>query len=108
MKKYISYEEGSNGIFTEEEMQKIYTEQVNKEEYPDFKSWLHDMLKSGVFEEVKENLTIISGTFEKGCGITVKDEKWNIYNLLVVADRKTKKPCIELHNKIYFKEDINK
>lgn len=51
MKKYISYEEGSNGTFTEEEMQKIYTEQVNKEEYPDFKSWLHDMLKSGVFEK---------------------------------------------------------
>lgn len=65
MKKYISYEEGSNGIFTEEEMQKIYTKQVNKEEYPDYESWLHDMLKSGVFEEVKENLTIISGTFKK-------------------------------------------
>lgn len=58
--------------------------------------------------EDEEEIRIISGTFKEGCGITVKDEKWNIYNLLVVADRKTKKPCVELHNKIYFKEDINK
>ena len=57
---------------------------------------------------MKKNLTIISGTFKIGCGITVKDEKWNIYNLLVVADRETKKPCIELHNKVYFKENINR
>ena len=107
MKKYIGYEEGSNGTFTEKEMQTLYTEQVNKEEYSDYESWLYDMLKSGVFEEVKENLTIISGTFKEGCGITVKNEKWNIYNLLVVADKKTKKPCVELHEKVYFEEDIS-
>lgn len=53
-----------------------------------------------------KQLTLLYGTFEIGCSITVKDEKWNIYNLLVVADRKTNKPCIELQNRIYFKEDI--
>lgn len=53
MKKYISYEEGSNGTFTEKEMQTLYTEQVNKKEYLDYKSWLNDMLKSGVFEEMR-------------------------------------------------------
>lgn len=51
MTKYISYEEGSNGTFTEKEMQKIYTEKVNKEEYQNYELWLHDMLKSGVFEK---------------------------------------------------------
>lgn len=50
---YISYEEGSEGVYTLEEMQVLYITKVNKKEYPDFKCWLHDMLKSGVFEEVK-------------------------------------------------------
>ena len=53
MTKYISYEEGSNGTFTHEEMQTLYKEKVNKEEYTTFEDWLHDMIKSGVFEEVK-------------------------------------------------------
>lgn len=53
MKKYISYEEGSKGTFTLEEMQTLYKKEVNKEEYVDFETWLFDMLKSGVFEEVK-------------------------------------------------------
>lgn len=52
MKKYISYEEGSNWAFTHEEIQKLYKEEVNKKEYPDFEIWLHDMLKSGVFETI--------------------------------------------------------
>lgn len=57
---------------------------------------------------MKKNLKLISGTFEIGCSVTVKDEKWNIYNLLVVTDRETSKPCVELQNVIYFKEDIQK
>lgn len=55
---------------------------------------------------MKKVLSMLSGTFEIGCSITIKDEKWNIYNLLVVADRKTNKPCVELQSKIYFKEDM--
>ena len=50
MKKYISYEEGSKGTFTEQEMENLYDEVVDKEEYADYQDWFHDMLKSGVFE----------------------------------------------------------
>jgi len=50
---YISYEEGNEGVFTLEEMQVLYITKVDKKEYPDFDGWLLDMLKSGVFEEVK-------------------------------------------------------
>lgn len=50
-KKYITYEDPhANQTFTESEMQDIYNEEVNKEEYINFKDWLYDMLKSGVFE----------------------------------------------------------
>ena len=57
---------------------------------------------------MKKNLTIISGTFSEGCGITVKDENYNFYHLLVVADRETNKPCVELHDVVYFEEDLSK
>ena len=57
---------------------------------------------------MKKNLSVLSGTFDIGCGITVKDENYNFYHLLVVADRKTNKPCVELHDKVYFEEDIQK
>lgn len=53
MKKYISYEEGIKGTYTHEEMQTLYKEEVNKEEYATFEDWLFDMLKSGVFEDKK-------------------------------------------------------
>ena len=49
---YISYEEGSAGVYTLEEMQALYIVKVDKKEYPDFECWLHDMVKSGVFEKV--------------------------------------------------------
>lgn len=52
MKKYTSYEEGCKGTYTFEEMQTLYKEEVSKEEYTTFEDWLHDMLKSGVFEEI--------------------------------------------------------
>lgn len=57
---------------------------------------------------MKKKLSILSGTFEIGCGIMVKDETHNFYHLLVVEDRETKKACIELHDKVYFEEDIQK
>ncbi len=54
VKKYITYEEPyANQTFTESEMQTIYNTDVNKSEYPDFTDWLHDMLKSGVFESIQ-------------------------------------------------------
>lgn len=53
MKKYITYEEPyANQTFTESEMRDVYNTNVNKSEYPDFTDWLHDMLKSGVFESI--------------------------------------------------------
>ena len=54
VKKYITYEEPyANQTFTESEMQTIYNTDVSKSEYPDFTDWLHDMLKSGVFESIQ-------------------------------------------------------
>lgn len=51
MKKYTTYEEPyTNQTFRESEMYDIYNKDVNKSEYPEFTEWLHDMLKSGVFE----------------------------------------------------------
>ena len=53
MKRYTTYEEAHKyETFTLEEMQTLYKEEVNKSEYPNFETWLYDMLKSGVFEEV--------------------------------------------------------
>lgn len=51
-KSYVSYEDGSQGTFTENEMNQLYNEQVNKSEYETFNDWKHDMLKSGVFEKL--------------------------------------------------------
>ena len=54
MKKYTTFEEPLKGrTFTEKQMYEIYRDLADKEEYADFETWLHDMLKSGVFEEVK-------------------------------------------------------
>lgn len=53
MKRYTTYEEPLKGrTFTEKQMKEVYRDMVNKAEYPDFKCWLADMVKSGVFEEV--------------------------------------------------------
>lgn len=55
MKKYITYEEPYVGqIFDEAGMERIYATDVDKEEYAFFDFWLWDMLRSGVFEEIKE------------------------------------------------------
>lgn len=48
---YISYDEPFNGkAFTSNQMHEVYRDLVDKTEYQDFKTWLYDMLKSGVFE----------------------------------------------------------
>ena len=55
MKRYITYEEPYAGqVFDEFGMKRIYVTDVDKKEYPHFDGWLWDMLRSGVFEEVKE------------------------------------------------------
>ena len=55
MKRYITYEEPYAGqIFDESDMERIYATDVDKEEYAFFDFWLWDMLRSGVFEEIKE------------------------------------------------------
>lgn len=38
--------------FTERQFKKIYHVLADKTEYPDFKCWKADMIKSGVFEKV--------------------------------------------------------
>ena len=56
MKKYITYEEPLQGrTFNEKQMYEVYRDLADKNEYPDYECWLIDMLKSGVFEEVKSN-----------------------------------------------------
>lgn len=53
MKLYTTYEEPFNGrTFTEEQMYEVYRDMADKTEYPDFETWLFDMVKSGVFGEV--------------------------------------------------------
>lgn len=52
--KYITYEEPIKGqSFTYNQVQEVYRDFADKEEYPDFDCWFSDMLKTGVFE--KEN-----------------------------------------------------
>lgn len=52
---YITYEEPFKGkTFSEEEMEKIYLAEVDKNEYSTYDYWLTDMLKSGVFEKVED------------------------------------------------------
>lgn len=51
-KIYATYEEPLAGRkFTYQQMEEVYRDMADKEEYPDFQTWLHDMLKSGVFEQ---------------------------------------------------------
>lgn len=38
--------EGARNIF---QMQKVYKEEIDKDEFPDFLSWLYDMERSGVY-----------------------------------------------------------
>lgn len=52
-KFYVTYEEPfPGGKFTLEQMKEIYSDMVDKSEYPEFQIWMDDMIKSGVFKEV--------------------------------------------------------
>ena len=50
---YYTYEthEGCK-VYTRAEMQQIYDTEVDKTEWDDFKAWLFDICRSGVFEKV--------------------------------------------------------
>lgn len=53
MKRYVTYEEPLAGrTFTVNQMHEVYRDLADKNEYPDFETWMIDMLRSGVFEEV--------------------------------------------------------
>lgn len=57
-KLYVTYEEPFKGKrFTESQMQNIYRVMVAREEYPDYISWINDMLRSGVFVKSKQSGT---------------------------------------------------
>lgn len=66
-KIYITYEEPFVGRkFTYQQMEEVYRDMADKEEYPNFQIWLHDMLKSGVFEEKsKRAFPIITKTMQE-------------------------------------------
>jgi hypothetical protein len=54
-KKYVSYEEGCEGEYTEEELKQSYESVVYKSEYPDYELWKQDMLKNRIFRIIKAN-----------------------------------------------------
>ena len=52
---YVTYEEPLAGrTFTKKQMMEIYRDMACKLVFPDFECWFADMLKSGVFEKVKQ------------------------------------------------------
>lgn len=51
MTRYTTYEISINGVYEEEEMKKFYENKVDKKEYPTYEGWVHDMLRSGVFDK---------------------------------------------------------
>lgn len=54
-RRFVTYEEPFAGrIFTASQMHEVYRDLINKVEYPDFLIWFMDMLKTHIFEEVKE------------------------------------------------------
>lgn len=54
-RRFVTYEEPFKGkIFTLSVLRDLYQVYIYKKEYPEFDIWLMDMLKSGVFEEMKE------------------------------------------------------
>jgi hypothetical protein len=50
-KQFAYYEEGTEQLFIESELQSIYTDTINKAEYPDFDSWFYDMTKMQILIE---------------------------------------------------------
>ena len=50
-KEFVTYEDTlANRVFSFDQMQEVYRDLTNKEEYPTFDIWLWDMIHSGVFE----------------------------------------------------------
>lgn len=50
-KEFVTYEDTlANRVFSFNQMQEVYRDLTNKEEYPTFDIWLWDMIHSGVFE----------------------------------------------------------
>lgn len=55
--------------------------------------------------KMKNNIKVISGTFEKGCGIMVWDKVTDkIYHKIVFEDKNG--CCIEVENIRYYKKDL--
>lgn len=55
------------------------------------------------------NIKWLTGTFQLGCGILVWDiDSDKMYHLVVVQDRATNKPCVEIEGKVYFKDDLTR
>ena len=110
MKIYTTYEEPLKGqLFTEKQLRKVYKDMADKTEYPSFDIWFHDMLKSGVFEQTKEMIKILSGSFLLGCGVIVHGmQSGGYYNLLVLKDKETGRLFVDLEGMQYFEEDIEK
>lgn len=108
MKIYTTYEEPLKGqFFTENQLQRVYKGMVDKTEYPSYDIWFHDMLKSGVFEQTKEKIKILSGSFLLGCGVIVHGlQSDGYYNLLVQNDKETGRLFVDLEGMQYFEEDI--
>lgn len=54
-------------------------------------------------------IKILSGTFEKGCGVIVHHiQSNNFYHLIVFKDKETSKLFVEIGDKQYFEEDIER
>ena len=54
-------------------------------------------------------LKVLSGTFEKGCGVLIHDIQSDIfYHLIVLEDKETRKPFVEIKSKRYFVTDIER
>lgn len=54
---YSSCEDGIKGKYSETAMKKLYMKTVNKSEYPTYDGWKDDMLRSGVFDRLKKQLS---------------------------------------------------
>lgn len=95
--KFISYEPDMEGTYTMSDMKKVYNTKVSdeyKKEGSDFKDWLDDMLKSGVYEIVEAKT---KGIFDK------KDMKSYLVDISKavanVVSKSAKSASIEIPNK---------
>lgn len=56
---------------------------------------------------VSAKIKVLSGSFLKGCGVTVYHrESDSIYHLIVLEDKGSGRLFVEIENKQYFAEDI--